>query len=137
VKVNDQLSIPDNELTITASRSGGPGGQNVNKVSSRVTVSFEVLKSPSLTPDQRRQISTALAGRLSKEGVLRVVSQRTRSQEMNRQDAIGRLADLIGKALTIKPMRVPTSVPAAAQARRLDDKKKRTLIKQSRAKQRW
>jgi len=137
IVINDQLSIPEDELTYTASRSGGPGGQNVNKVSSRVTLTFDVLQSASLSDLQRQRISNRLSTRINKEGVLRVVSQKTRSQEMNREDATARFADLLRSALAVNPVRKETRVPKAARARRLEEKKKRTMIKQSRAKEKW
>ena len=86
IVINDTLSIPETELTFTASRSGGPGGQNVNKVSSRVTLSFDIGRSASLSDEQKLRAVRALGKRINKEGILQVVSQRTRSQEMNRAD---------------------------------------------------
>src|SRR5947207_1091710 len=120
IEINDQLSIPEDELTFTASRSGGPGGQNVNKVSSRVTLTFDVLHSPSLSDDQRRRISSRLATRINKDGILRVISQQTRSQELNREDATSRFAELLSGALTVERPRVKTRLPRSAHARRLD-----------------
>ncbi|HMC82356.1 MAG TPA: aminoacyl-tRNA hydrolase [Candidatus Polarisedimenticolia bacterium] len=87
IEIRDGLAIREEELRFTASRSGGPGGQNVNKVSTRVTLWFDVAGSPSLTAEQRSLIRSRLATRISKEGVLRVVSQQTRSQAANREAA--------------------------------------------------
>src|SRR5580704_16577736 len=101
IVINEQLSIPDNELTFVASRSGGPGGQNVNKVSSRVTLTFDVSHSPSLSEAQRHRISSKLATRINKDGVLRVVSQRTRSQELNKEDTVVRFIELLRGALAV------------------------------------
>jgi ribosome-associated protein len=131
------ISIPEDELHFTASRSGGPGGQNVNKVSSRVTLVFHVQTSAALSEDQKRRIFDRLATRINKEGELRIISQRTRSQEMNRKDAIERFAELIRRALTPERPRIKTRVPAAADERRIEKKKKRTLVKQTRSKKDW
>ena len=137
IVVNEGLSIPEGELAFTASRSGGPGGQNVNKVSSRVTLTFDVVNSPSLSDWQRNRILNRLATRINKEGVLRVVSQTTRSQEMNRDDAAARFADLLRDALVIQPRRVKTRTPRVAKEKRLEEKKKRTAIKQGLSPKSW
>ena len=135
--VNDQVAIPEDELTLTASRSGGPGGQNVNKVSSKITLAFDVEGSGSLTADQKIRIQSKLATRINKEGVLRVVSQRTRSQELNREDAIEVFAELLRQALHVDRRRVKTKIPRGVRERRLEEKKERKAIKQSRTKKDW
>jgi len=137
ISVLPGISIPEDELHFTASRSGGPGGQNVNKVSSRVTLTFHVNASVALSDDQKRRISEKLATRINKEGELRIISQRTRSQDMNRTDAIERFAELIRRALTPEPPRIKTRVPKAARERRIEKKKKRTRVKQARSKKDW
>jgi ribosome-associated protein len=137
IRVTDDLSIPENEISFTASRSGGPGGQNVNKVSSRVTLSFDVRNSSALSEEQKETIIEELGGRINKDGILRVISQRTRSQDMNRTDALERFAGLIAMALTPKRLRIKTRVPSGARENRLDKKKKRTTIKQTRSKRNW
>ena len=137
IRIMAGLSIPENEVTFTASRSGGPGGQNVNKVSSRVTLSFDVASSASISGDQKDQIYRKLATRINKDGVLRVVSQRTRSQDMNRADALERFSELLRQALTRERPRIKTRIPAAASRRRIEEKKKRTLIKRTRSDKGW
>jgi ribosome-associated protein len=137
IVINDELSISENELTFTASRSGGPGGQNVNKVSSRVTLTFDLEHSPSLSDEQRRRISERLKSRINKDGVLRVVSQRTRSQELNREDAVTIFVELMRRALIVEKKRVKTRVPQAAHVRRLEEKKKRTVVKSERRRKDW
>jgi ribosome-associated protein len=133
VKINDRLSIPDDELEFTASRSGGPGGQHVNKVSSRVTLWFDVAGSPSLTPDQKRRIRARLATRVSKDGVLRVVCQAHRSQAANRRESGGRFAELLRAALERRKKRRKTVVSAAARRRRVEDKRRRGRLKRQRS----
>ncbi len=135
--INDQLAVPEDELTFTAARSGGPGGQNVNKVSSKVTLLFDVTHSPSLTEEQRQLVSRRLAPRINKDGILRVVSQTTRSQELNREDSVTRFAELMRDALTIGKPRKKTRPPRVAHEKRLEEKKKRTGIKQGRTRKDW
>jgi ribosome-associated protein len=137
IHVMPGVLIPDDELLFDASRSGGPGGQNVNKVSSRVTLTFDVNTSTALSDDQKRTIMQKLAGRINKHGVLRVISQRTRSQELNRADATERFSELIRGALTPQRRRVKTRVPRAAHARRVEEKKKRAVVKRTRSKKEW
>ena len=137
IHVMDGVLIPENEIRITASRSGGPGGQNVNKVSSKVTLSFDVRGSAVLSEEQKRKIIGRLATRISKEGILQIVSQRTRSQELNRLDAVERFSELLRRALTPQTPRIKTRVSEAAKQRRIDEKKKHGLTKQKRSKQGW
>jgi ribosome-associated protein len=132
--INNELAIPEDELMFAVSRSGGPGGQNVNKVSSRVTLAFDVKNSPSLSENQRQRICDKLTTRINNQGVLRVISQRTRSQELNREDAVTRFSELLRQALHVERPRVKAGVPAAAHRRRLEEKKARTEIKRSRTK---
>jgi len=137
IHVMDGVLIPENEIRITASRSGGPGGQNVNKVSSKVTLSFDVRSSAVLSEEQKRKIIGKLATRISKEGILQVVSQRTRSQELNRLDALARFSELLRRVLTPQMPRIKTRVSQAAKQRRVDEKRKHSLTKQKRSKQGW
>jgi len=131
------VSIPEDELRFAASRSGGPGGQNVNKVSSRVTLTFDVQGSRALSDGHKRIVMKKLATRINKEGVLRIISQRTRSQELNRADVIERFAELLTRALTPALPRLKTRIPGAAHERRIEEKKKRGLIKHVRSKEGW
>jgi ribosome-associated protein len=132
IRITDQLTIPEHELWFTTTRSGGPGGQHVNKVSSRVTLWFDVASSPSLSEMQKRCIMTQLSTRVNRDGLLRVVSQQHRSQTTNRDTAIERFIALLRDALTEAPTRHQTAVSAAAKRRRLDEKKRRGQIKQQR-----
>jgi len=133
VEIGRKLVIPEDELTFCASRSSGPGGQNVNKVNTRITLQFDVGRSPSLSESQRRLILSGLATRIDKNGVLRVVSQRFRTQKANRNAAIDKFRMLLAEALAPKPVRTKTSVPYSARQKRLENKRRRSLLKQGRA----
>ena len=134
IRIMEQLSIPEDELEFSASRSGGPGGQNVNKVSTRVTLRFHVTHSPSLSQEQKRRILATLSSRVSKDGILRVVSQRTRSQAANREAAAERFAELLKEALTPVTARKKTRISLATKERRLADKARRGRLKRERSK---
>jgi ribosome-associated protein len=131
------LVIPENELRFTASRSSGPGGQNVNKVSSKVTLAFDVSRSAALTDEQKRTIQGKLASKINKDGTLHIVSQRTRSQELNRADVLERFSDALRRVLTPRAARIKTTVPAAVKTQRLEEKKKRALVKRTRSIKGW
>lgn len=133
IEITDQLFIPEEEVSFTASRSSGPGGQNVNKVSTRVTLWFDVANSPSLSDEQKALILRRLALRINKQGLLQVASQRTRSQAFNRQDALEKFVALLRGALLREAPRKRTHLPARAKERRIKDKKLRGQRKQLRS----
>lgn len=130
------LVIDDDDLSFTASRSSGPGGQNVNKVSSRVTLGLDLDACEALSAAQRQKIRQRLATRVTKAGVLQVSAQRERSQSRNRELARERLVELLREALTDDPERRPTRIPKGSRRRRLENKRRRSERKQSRSK-RW
>ncbi len=132
VKVSEELEIPDEELVFTTSRSAGPGGQNVNKVNTRVTLRFDVEGSPSLSPEMRSRLRQELGGRIGRSGVLRITSQKFRTQHANKEAARKRLVMLLRKALEEPPPRVPTQAPLEAEERRLAAKKRRSATKRAR-----
>lgn len=133
IPITKECSIPAHEIWFTASRSGGPGGQNVNKVSSRMTLHFDVQNSPTLTDDQKRRITSRLSTRLTNDGVLKLHSQRYRSQTANRTDLIERFIELMHEALAPRAVRKRTHVPRSVRERRLQDKKHHGSVKKKRA----
>ena len=133
IVINEQLSIPDEEIIFTASRSSGPGGQNVNKVSTKITLWFDLAKSPSLSEEDKALITSRLGSRVDKYGILRVVSQSTRSQLSNREMAVQRFVELLQAALRRLPIRKKTRVSKGAKERRLEEKKQRSGVKRERS----
>ena len=129
--VTHRISIPDSELEESFIRSSGPGGQNVNKVSSAVQLRFNVLTSASLT-DVAREVLLR-SGKLTQARELIITAQRFREQERNRADARERLVEIIRKAATPKRVRRPTKVPKSSKRKRLDGKKHRAGIKRGRS----
>jgi len=124
--------IPPSVLTFTFTRSGGPGGQNVNKVSTRVTLWFDLEGCGTLTATEKARIRQRLAGRISRDGRLHVVAMRHRTQSANRRAAVERFYELLADALTPEPTRRPTRTPPRARQRRLREKRFRSEVKQSR-----
>ena len=129
--VNRAITIADQELEERFIRSSGPGGQNVNKVSSAVQLRFDVKNSQSL-PEAVRAALLGLAA-VTRDGVLVITAQRFREQEKNRADARDRLADIIRRAAIPPKPRRPTKVPKASKRKRLEGKKHRAEIKRGRA----
>jgi ribosome-associated protein len=132
IEITPHLSIPEDELTIKATRSSGPGGQHVNKVSTRILLEFDVDSSPSLTTTQKRRIREHLSTRIALDGRLRIRCQRHRSQAANRREVVERFVALLQQALKPRPRRVKTRVPRGERARRLDSKRKRSEQKRRR-----
>ena len=135
--VTEELSIPLSELQLVFSGSTGPGGQNVNRVATRVTVRFDVAGSPSLSQEQRALLLERLAARLDRDGTLQVSAQDTRSQHRNRHLALGRLAGVLAGALAPVRSRRPTRPTAAAVERRLVFKRRRAERKEQRRSPDW
>ncbi|HVT17329.1 MAG TPA: alternative ribosome rescue aminoacyl-tRNA hydrolase ArfB [Thermoanaerobaculia bacterium] len=133
IRIDDELAIPEEELSFSASRSGGPGGQNVNKVETRVTLRFDVAGSPSLSQRQRELLRERLASRISRAGLLQVTAQRHRTQAANREAATERFVELVADALRESEVRRRTRVPRAARERRLQTKALRGRRKRERA----
>ena len=129
--VTHRITILDTELDESFIRSSGPGGQNVNKVSSAVQLRFNVLISPSLTDVAREALLRS--GKLTRDHVLVITAQRFREQERNRADARERLVGIIREAAKPRLVRRPTKVPKSSKRKRLDGKKHRAEIKRGRS----
>ena len=130
--INDDVFIPRAELTYSASRSGGPGGQHVNTSSTRVELAWNVSESPSLTEAQRERIREKLANRINGEGELLLVEGGSRSQHQNKEAVTERFVEILREALHVPKPRKKTRPPRAAKEERLQSKKRRSEIKRMR-----
>ena len=133
IRVTDRISIEERELEESFIRASGPGGQNVNKVSSAVQLRFDARGSRSLPNDVSIRLQRLAGNRLTREGVIVITANRHRSQDQNRDEARERLFDMIREAATPPTIRRPTKPTRASKKRRLDSKTRRGHIKSLRS----
>jgi len=132
IRITDNIAINENEIQEEFIRASGPGGQNINKLATAVQLRFNVTISPSLTDDVRNRLVRLAGRRITEEGVLIINARRFRTQERNRQDALNRLIELIRKASEKPKYRWNTSPTLASKKQRLEIKRRRGKIKQTR-----
>lgn len=134
IPVTRSIALDDDELTYSATRASGAGGQHVNTTDSAVILRFDVGRSPNLPDAVKRRLAVLAGSRMARDGVLSLRSEGSRSQHMNRDDVLARLIDLIREATIVPKSRRPTKPSKAAKARRMDSKSKRSSVKALRGK---
>ena len=133
IRISDKITLADEEITETFVRASGPGGQNVNKLSTAVELRFDARRSPNLPDDVSIRLQKLAGRRLTKDGIIVIESQRHRTQDRNRADAMDKLAALIKEAEHVPKPRKKTKPTRAAKAERVDQKVQRGKVKRMRS----
>jgi ribosome-associated protein len=137
LEITPSVSIPDCDLTYAFVRASGPGGQNVNKVSSAVQLRFDMDGSTALSEPVKNRLRALAGRRLTDDGAILIIARNQRSQEHNRREALERLADLVQRALVVPKTRRATKPTRASKERRLDGKTRKQQTKRQRSRVRW
>jgi ribosome-associated protein len=132
IEIVNKIYIKEDELVFKASRSSGPGGQNVNKLNTKISLFLNIKDSTSFSDSQKELILKRLAGRIDKYGFIRIVSQKFRSQQANKIAAVERLQKLLSDALKVETVRKKTKVTYASKQKRLERKKYKSKLKKQR-----
>lgn len=132
IRINSHTAVPSSELTFRFSRSGGPGGQNVNKVETKVELLFDVARSTGLTDEQKQLLLVREKNRIDSDGMLRVIAQESRSQFENREAAVEKFVSIVAGALMKRKKRVKTRASKASKEKRIEGKKIRGKTKKMR-----
>jgi ribosome-associated protein len=137
LEITPEVTIPDGDLTYAFVRASGPGGQNVNKVSSAVQLRFDMEGSTALSEPVKTRLRVLAGRRLTDDGAILIIARNQRSQEHNRREALERLADLVERALVVPKTRRATKPTRASKERRLEGKTRKQQTKRQRSRPRW